>query len=162
MRNNPIFSFYDMIVIQADADVAGRKYSDYKITDAPNDDLPCEITCPPPNATTDALRTVMLGWLDEASTPPGAVLCTPSKSIETWVLVALFPDDDSAKKVNIECRWDCEVRLRKHGLIKGHQKLISKYQSNENGISAGWPHVRRKCSEAERFSQEVLVSVPAT
>src|SRR5208283_143646 len=56
VRNNPIFEFHDVLVIQVDADVARRKYSDYKITDAPNNDLPCEKNCPPPSATTNALR----------------------------------------------------------------------------------------------------------
>ncbi len=34
-RSNPVFEFHDVLVIQVDADVARRKYSDYKITDAP-------------------------------------------------------------------------------------------------------------------------------
>ncbi|MCG2661365.1 MAG: hypothetical protein L6437_14100 [Kiritimatiellae bacterium] len=160
-RKNPIFAFHDVLVIQVDADVARSKYSDYMITDAPNNDLPCEKDCPPPSATTDALRAVMLGWLDEVSVPAGAVLCTPSKSIETWVLVALFPADASAKKANIECRSDGEVRLRKYGLIKSGQKLINKYLANEAGIRDAWPDVRGKCSEAERFSHEFLALVPA-
>jgi hypothetical protein len=161
VRSNPIFELHDVLVIQVDADVARSKYSDYKITDAPNNDLPCQKDCPPPSATTDALRAVMLGWLSEDSMPPGAVLCTPSKSIETWVLVALFPNDESAKKSNIECRWDGEVRLRKYGLIRSGQKLVDEYEANEDGIRAAWPGVRGKCSEAERFSQEFLALVPA-
>jgi len=161
VRNNPVFSSHDLLVIQVDADVARKNYSNYEITDAPNDDLPCEEDCPPPSATTDALRSVMLGWLDENSVPPGVVLCTPSKSIETWVLVALFPNDQSARNPNVECRWDGEVRLRKYGLVKSGQKLIAKYHANEAGICAAWPVVRGKCSEAERFSQEFLALVPA-
>ena len=161
MRNNPVFQFHDVLVIQVDADVARRKYSDYMITDAPNDDLPCEKDCPPSSATTDALRAVMLGWLDEVSVPPGAVLCTPSKSIETWVLVALFPDDESARRANIECRWDGEVRLRKYGLIRSGQKLLDEYRANEDGIRTAWQDVRGKCSEANRFSEQFLALVPA-
>ena len=158
---NPIFALNDLVVIQVDADVAGMKYKNYGIKDTPNDDLPCEQDCPPSSATTDALRAVMLGWLGETSVPPGAVLCTPSKNIETWVLVALFPNDESAKKPNIECRWDGEVRLRKHGLIKSGQKLIDEYRGNEKSIQDAWPSVRQKCSEAERFSKDFLALVPA-
>jgi hypothetical protein len=160
VRNNPIFAFHDVLIIQVDADIGRSRYSDYQITDAPNNDLPCEAACPPPTATTDALRSVMLGWMDEAEVPNGAVLCTPSKSTETWVLVALFPDDPVAQKANIECRWDGEVRLRKYGLIKSGQKLIDEYRGNENGICDAWPEVRGKCSEAERFSQEFLALAP--
>ena len=161
VRNNPIFAFHDVLVIQVDADVARRNYSDYKITDAPNNDLPCEKGCPPPNATTDALRAVILGWLNENTVPPGSVLCTPSKNIETWVLVALFPNDEYAKKANIECRWDSQVRLRKHGLIKSGQKLIVSYQANMGRMKDAWPTVRAKCTEAERFSKEFLTLVAA-
>ena len=163
-RENPIFALNDLVIIQVDADVARKKYMDYGIKNAPEDELTrgtCEKACPPPSATTAALRAVMLGWLNETSTPPGAVLCTPSKNIETWVLVALFPEDESAKKPNVECRWDGEVRLRKHGLIKSHQKLIDKYQTNEKGIQNTWPNVRLNCSEAERFSADFLALVPA-
>lgn len=160
-RNNPLFTFHDALIIQVDADVARRKYSDYEITDTPYEDLPCEQACPPPNATTDPLRAVMLGWLDETTSPPGAVLCTPSKNIETWVLVALFPDDASAKKADVECRWDGEVRLRKYGLIKSGQKLIDEYAANEKGIQNAWHVVRQRCSEAERFSKDFLSLVPA-
>src|SRR5258706_1687757 len=120
-RENSIFALNDIVVIQVDADVARKKYEDYVIEDPPADELrqrKCEKACPPPSATTDALRSVMLGWLDETSVPPHAVLCTPSKNIETWVLAGLFPENDQAVKTNIECRWGLEVQLRKYGLIE--------------------------------------------
>jgi hypothetical protein len=160
-RENPVFELHDAVVIQVDADVARKKYKDCRIMDAPNDDLPCEEPCPEPEDTTRPLRDVILGWLNEVDALPNGVLCTPSKSIETWVLVALFPGDDSARKADIECRWDCEVRLRKYGLIKSKQKLIEKYRGNEAGIAAGWPYVREKCTEAERFTREFLALIPA-
>jgi hypothetical protein len=158
---NPVFDLHDVVVMQVDADVARKKYSDYRIIDPPRSDLPCEKPCPPPQATTEELRGVMLGWLGKTSVPVGMVLCTPSKSIETWVLVALFPNDPSALKADIECRWDAEVRLRTHGLIKSGQKLIPEYAAREAGISAAWTEVRSRCSEAERFSTEFLAAVPS-
>ena len=160
-RDHPIFALNDMVVIQVDADMARMKYKDYGIKDAPNDDLPCEQNCPPPSATTDALRAVMLGWLHETTVPPHAVLCTPSKNIEAWVLVGLFPENEQAKKANIECRWGLEVQLRKHGLMRGAKKLIDEYKANEKGLQEAWPSVREKCSEAERFSADFLALVPA-
>lgn len=160
LRNNPLFAVHDVLVVQVDADVARSKYSDYRILDAPHSDLPCESACPPPSATTDALRGVVLGWMDEASVPPRTVLCTPSKNIETWVLVALFPGDESARKANVECRWDGEVRLRKYGLIKSGQKLVGKYRAREDDIRNAWQQVRRACGEAERFSNDFLVLAP--
>lgn len=160
--SNPLFASDDsLVVIQVDADIARRRYADYEITDAPNNDLPCEQPCPPPSATTDALRAIMLGWLNETTVPPHTVLCTPSKNIETWVLVGLFPENEQAVKENIECRWGLDVQLRKYGLINGSQKLIDEYRANEEGIKNAWPQIRAKCTEAERFSQEFLALVPA-
>ena len=79
----------------------------------------------------------------------------------TWVLVALFPDDPTAVKPNIECRRDCEVRLKTHGLIKSGQKLIKEYRVNEDAMATAWGHVRERCGEAERFSKEFTALVPA-
>ena len=93
--------------------------------------------------------------------PPKTIVCIPSRSIETWVLVALFPDDPTAVRPNIECRRDCEVRLRIHGLIKSGQKLIKEYRANEGAMTAAWGHVRGRCGEAERFSTDFLALVPA-
>lgn len=160
-RNNPLFAMEDMIVvIQVDADIARRSYADYEITDAPNDDLPCEQACPPPSATTNALRNVLLGWLGESSVPPGAVLCIPSKSIETWLLVGLFPDNKEVVKGNVECRWGFEVQLRKYGLIRGKQKLVDQYEARAEDFRNAWSEIRGKCNEAERFSTEFLALLP--
>src|SRR5438876_12194878 len=46
VRNDPLFDTFDVLVIQLDADVAEKKYSDDQwITDAPGD-LPCVRPCP--------------------------------------------------------------------------------------------------------------------
>jgi len=156
-RNNPLFAMEDMlVVIQVDADIARRRYADDEIADAPNDDLPCEQACPPPSATTDAVRSVLLGWLGESSVPQGAVLCIPSKSIETWLLIGLFPDNKQVAKGNVECRWGLDIQLRKYGMIKGDQKLIDQYVANAQSFQDAWEEIRRKCSEADRFSAEFL------
>ena len=82
-RSNPVFEFHDVLVIQVDADVARRKYSDYKITDAPTTICLARRVVRLRARRQTLYVTVILGWLDEGSLPPGAVLCTPSKSIET-------------------------------------------------------------------------------
>ena len=161
---NPVFAMNDMIIIQVDADMARMKYQDYGIKDAPNDELlrgTCEKKCPPPSATTDSVRKVVLGWLGEVTVPPHAVLCTPSKNLETWVLIGLFPDNAQAIKPNPECRWGFEVQLRKYGLMKGKKKLIDAYEAMEKNLEVAWPEVRQKCSEAERFATDFLALVPA-
>lgn len=153
---NPLFQLHDVVVMQVDADVARASYSDYKIRNPPND-LPCQRPCPPAVATTEALRAVLLGWLNESAVPNGMVFCTPSKSIETWVFVALQQDTPTT---DIECRWDVSSRLRKYGLIKSSQKILEKYRANEDTIHASWPIVRKWCREAERFSIEFMATIP--
>lgn len=164
--SNPLFASDDsLVVIQVDADIARRSYADYEITNAPNDDMPCEQPCPPPSATTDALRAVMLGWLNETTVPPHTVLCTPSKSLETWVLVGLFPQNQFAASADLECRSNPDAQLQAqplaHRLIRGGQKLIDQYRANEVNLQNAWPDVRSRCTEAERFSQDFLALVPA-
>lgn len=96
-----LFDNIDLLIVQMDADVAEKTYEGGKIADAVND-LPCVKPCPPASNTTNALRAVLLRWFGESTTPPKTVLCTPSKNIEAWVVVALFPDAALLKK---EKRW---------------------------------------------------------
>ncbi len=164
-RDNALFKTYDLLVLHLDADVAGKRYTDDpRIQDPPND-LPCERPCPPPKATTDALRRVILGWLDVSHIPFHTVFCTPSKSTETWVLAALFPEDVAASAVELECRSDTDAVLQAkplgQRLIRSGHKQIKAYREKESELRNAWPIVRAKCIEAERFSRDFLAAVPA-
>ena len=107
---------------------------------------------------TATLREVMLGWLGTESEPPHVVLCTPSKNLETWVLVGLFPDEKP--KRGVECAWGLEQKLRKHGLMRGKQKLIDEYKKHTRALQDAWPDVTKQCGEAERFSADFTALVP--
>ena len=164
VRDHPLFGTYDVLVVQVDADVAEKRYTDDSRIQAPPNDLPCEQPCPPPTATTDALRNVVVRWLDEKVLPPHTVLCTPSKSIETWVLAALFPNDTSATTSELECRPNIDAQLQSkplgRRLIRGGQKQIKKYRESEGELRHAWVNVRAECSEADRFSREFLAALP--
>jgi len=113
LGNHPLFETFDVVIVQVDADVAGKTYrDDQRITHAPGD-LPCERPCPPASDSTGSLRTVMLGWMGEANVPPKIALCTPSKSLETWILAALFPENQFCTGPDIECRRDPETQLQR-------------------------------------------------
>src|SRR5208337_1977468 len=81
LRNNPLFFFHDLLVLQLDADVAKESYRRGNIQDPfpGRQTLPCKEPCPPPSATTDRLRQVALRWMGEVTVPPRTVFCTPSK-----------------------------------------------------------------------------------
>ena len=109
LSNDPLFLGQDLLLLHLDADVAGE--------DPPNSipelagTLPCEQLCPPSSATTDALRMIILSWIQENQTPPKTVLCTPSKSTEAWVMAAFFPEDTEMTKQGWECHPKPENRL---------------------------------------------------
>ena len=96
--------------------------------------------------------------------PPKTVLCTPSKALETWVLVALFPQNLVAADDEIECRNNPEAQLAaqplNQRLIRSEQKQIKKYRERAGDIKQAWTHVMQRCSEADRFSQEFLTVIP--
>lgn len=77
---------HDVIVIQIDADAAEGTYQKQKLYYEAAADLPCVKPCPPADATTNALRHVVLRWMNEPTLPPKCVFCTPSKNMEAWVM----------------------------------------------------------------------------
>src|SRR5205809_2672941 len=100
------------------------------------------------------------GWLGEQIAPPRVVLCTPSKSLETWVLVGLFPQDTVGRRADVECHATPEAQLQNKPagtrLIRSGQKQLRRYLESEDAMRVAWPRVRARCSEAERFSIDLL------
>lgn len=161
VRNNVLFGFNDVLVVQLDADVAGCSYADGHIEDPSPETptLPCEEPCPPPSDTTDRLRTAILHWLGEVSVPPGTVFCTPSKALETWLLVGLFPDDNVVQREDdIECREAPETILqgkpKKKRLVTSGRKDVDKYREVASEFAGSWDSVTSRCSEAARFEND--------
>ena len=153
-----LFSGYDILVMHLDADVAGKKYTDYEIEDSVGD-LPCDEKCPPPTATTNRLRSVLLRWLGEPETPAKTVLCTPSKSCETWVIAALFPNDPVMIRKGWECHPQPETRLGTKPKALRVAKTKAGYEVVQEKITAAWPRLRAELSEARRFSDDFVAAV---
>jgi hypothetical protein len=163
LSNNPVFLFHDLLIVHLDADVAGARYSAGHIGDPfPEPTLPCEESCPPPSATTDRLRAVALRWMGETVTPPHLVLCTPSKALETWVLVSLFPDDGVAKRNDVECYDTPSNTLQgkpmERRLVRSGKKDIKMYEEFAPEYARNWNTVTARCSEASRFESDFLLS----
>lgn len=161
LSEHPLFMEYDILILHLDADVAGRRYSDYRITDSAND-LPCEEPCPPPAATTDKLRQVLLRWCGETAVPPQTVLCTPSKSTEAWIVAALFPQDAEMQRKGWECHPNPESRLGVRPLAARIRKRKADYQAKQQDITAAWDRLRNELSEAGRFSTDFVNAVPVS
>ena len=152
LSGDPLFLGYDLLLLHLDADVAGE---DPAVSLAPElvGVLPCEQSCPPPSATTDALRKVILSWVGEAKTPPQTVLCTPSKSTEAWVMAAIFPKDKEVVKPGWECYPKPENRLGQQPKKKRFAKNQLDYETRKSELQAGWPSVVARLTEVRRFQE---------
>jgi hypothetical protein len=158
LRTDILFFAYDILILQLDADVAEKSYADGSIQEAVQD-LPCVEACPPPTATTNRLRNVLLRWVGEGETPPKTVLCSPSKSIEAWVVAALFPDD-AAVRGGIECFNNAEVRLSQQPIAQRIRKRQEDYQKQSEQLKNAWPRLAANLVEPARFQRDLLAVVP--
>jgi len=134
-----VFQNFDLLILHLDADVAGFDYQDDEIIPTTFDlQLPCEEDCPPPSATTNALRLVLLSWCGEKTVPAKTVLCTPSKSTEAWVVASLFPNDIAVGK-GIECYRDPESRLGQQKANNRIRKRKRDYEDRSKDFQLAWP-----------------------
>ncbi len=158
LRQDLVFETYDLLIVHLDADVAGCRYSDCGLPDDVGD-LPCDEPCPPPSTTVDRLRCVILRWVGETELPPHTVLCIPSKSTETWVVAALFPDDKEMQRKGWECHPNPATRLAAQPKSDRLKKTEMNYRGIQDRLAAEWPRVCSLLGEAERFSEAVRNSV---
>ncbi len=154
-----LFRQHDLLVVQLDADVAEMTYESGRIRHYERNDLPCVEPCPPPSATTDKLRLVMLNWMGHDAEFPRCVLCTPSKSVEAWVVTALFPSSPVAKRADWECRSNPASQLATQPMSSRIRKCVEDYGPRSGDLEKAWPRVREKHSEAKRFSERFLTEM---
>lgn len=159
VSSSTVFENHDVVVVHVDADVASLTYGGGNVLDPPRNDLPCDRPCPPASATINKLREVVLNWLGEKHCPDRLVLCMPSKSMDSWVVVALWPDNSVVARGNWECRNDPSAQLS--ALPKGRKlsKTRMDYERRANDIANGWPNVASTLTEAERFEAELWALV---
>ncbi len=160
LEDDPTMEFFDLIIIHIDADVAGKSYADYgqEIAQAAQQGgwglLPCSLPCPPPDATVDNMKTVLLSWLGIDKIGNKTVLCIPSKSSEAWLAAAVFPDNRDLSR-ELECAPNIGDRLAQLPKKLRFKKTIRNYQAHTSTVKAEWSRVRRLCSQAEIFSHSV-------
>ena len=115
-EEDPTLEHYNYFILHLDADVAHKSYSDISPTIEQEAQsfgwglLPCDLPCPPPDATVTNLRAVLMSWLGIESTGARTVLCFPSKSTETWLAVAAYPENANLLSGH-ECTLNMEGRL---------------------------------------------------
>lgn len=159
LRDDPLFFTYDLLVLHLDADVASENPGAHVPSHPLASELPCHAPCPPAKATTDRLRTLMLSWVGERETPPGTVLCTPSKSTEAWVMAMFFPGDRQMDRTGWECFGKPENRLPQQPLARRFSKREKDYRARLDQMRQRWPDVVDRLSEASRFQTELLTAL---
>lgn len=168
---NPALDHFDLIILHIDADVAEKKYADILPQNPqpafmpPNQDLPLDCKCPPAQPCVDALRTVVAGWLNlnwPTGWPAKWVFCTPSQSLEAWVIAARFDQADYQKLQPLECTdsktletW-LEQRPKKQRLRKKRRD----YQALASELTGQWTQAKTSCSQALRFETELSSVCP--
>ncbi len=150
LSGHVLFSRYDVLVVQIDADVARTTYQKGHIQDA-SGDLPCSEVCPPCSATTNKLRSVMLRWMGETETPHHVVLCTPAQALESWVLAALFPEDALVQSGGLECQRNPKGQLRNRPRAE-KISTPADYEAKAVEVAVEWKNVCSICTEAQRFN----------
>ncbi len=161
LENDPTLPGFDLFVLHVDADVTECNYSDVSpeiATIASSQGwpcLPCSTPCPPPNGSADAVRSRLLCWLTLTAPGPKTVLCVPSKAPEAWLIAAVF-DQGHRLLNNIECNLNLVEQLKGLPVANRIRKTKQEYLARSPIITKAWGTVRGLCTQAERFSVDVL------
>ena len=158
-EHDPTLGLYDLFILHLDADVAHFSYADIS-RDIEQESqqvgwgaLPCCKECPPPETTIINLKPVLLSWLGIGVVGDRTVICIPSKSSETWLAVAAYPNNQALLN-SLECVLNMETRLAQLPKGKRIKKCTREYRNYEATVKSKWDVVRRKCSRANTFHHE--------
>ena len=158
LQEDATLSFFDLVVIHLDADVAGKSYSDLGTEAAAQaagePPLPCERPCPPPADTVRELERLLSGWLGAESPDTGAVRCIPSKSTESWLVAAAFQDRPELLE-RLECRTDLEQRLAVLPANRKLRKSERQYRAVAGKVTQNWHQVTTQCTQAKAFDDAI-------
>lgn len=159
-EDDPTLPGFDLFVIHMDADVAEGAYGDVsaeiasvaKLCGWPA--LPQSVPCPPPTGSVNVARTCLLSWAGLPEPGPKTVLCVPSKAIDAWLAAAVLGDGHTLL-AGLECNLNLQAKLGALPMGERVRKTTREYRVREREITEAWPVVRQRCSQAERFSNEV-------
>ena len=164
LEDDPTLPGFDLFVVHVDADVADGSYGDISseiaavATERRWPVLPASVPCPPPTGSADVVRACLLSWAGLQALGPRTVFCVPSKAIDVWLVAAVY-DDGHALLTGLECNLNVEGQLA--ALPRGQRikKTRREYLTHEKSVTNAWSVVRQRCSQAERFSLDVVAAV---
>lgn len=159
-EDDPTLPGFDLFVVHADADVAAAAYTHVSNEVASLAAargwpvLPNRVPCPPASGSADAVRGCLLSWTGIVAPGPKTILCVPSKAIDAWLVAAVF-DNGHALLTGLECNLNVERQL---GILPKAQRIKKtrrEYLAHERTVTTEWRVVRQRCTQAERFSNDV-------
>jgi len=165
IESDPTLSLYDFVVIHLDADVAEKSYANYgegieqESTARQWTSLPCPMPCPPVDDAVFNVKNLLLSWLGIPEVGAKTVLCIPSKTSESWLAAAVFPENGDLL-AELECDFDMAGKLSRLPLAQRIKKSKPAYMRHANRITNQWAAVRVMCSQADVFHRQVLCRVP--
>jgi hypothetical protein len=165
LEDDPTLPGFDLFVLHVDADVTEYSYSDVspEIASIASEHgwpaLPCSSPCPPPEGSVDEMRSRLLIWSGLNTAGPRTVFCVPSKAPEAWLVAARFGQGHTLLN-NLECNLNLEAQLKALPSAERVRKTTREYRARSQGVTEAWATVRQRCSQAERFSSEVLAAAP--
>lgn len=158
LTQDPTLSWFDLLVIHLDVDVAAKSYADCGPWVAENAPaygwgaLPCGQACPPVGDTCAALEHVLLSWLGNATADDKTIRCIPAQSTGTWLACAVLDASDPLLR-GAECNPALENQLASLPKARRIKKTVADYRRFAPAVTAQWEKVKTICSQAERFEQ---------
>jgi hypothetical protein len=152
----------DLLVIHVDADIASEQelQQDEAFPIMPQ-------PCPPVSETVAQLEALILHWLRLEASPSSLIFAIPAQDTETWTFAALFPDDELCSQNDYECLYKGKDHPGYRLTLKAYGKLLRRsagtikkprrqYERLCPQIVAAWDDVCALCSQAKKFTVEVL------
>lgn len=164
IEDDPTLPGFDLFVIHVDADITECRYSEVSdeiaqiATQRDWPVLPNSFPCPPSAGSSDAVRACVLSWAGLQNSGPKTVLCVPSKSTDTWLAAAVLRNGHALLS-GLECNLNLGAKLGALPKAERLRKTSREYRAREKKITDAWAIVRTRCSQADRFSNEVAAVV---
>lgn len=157
----------DLLIIHLDADIVLENDLQAGMGD-PIEGIP--LPCPPASQNAQAIRPVVIRWLNLDTLPNRVILAIPSQDTENWTFAALHPTDGLCQNVDYECIQEGRTRNNhpayrltleeygKHLKRDGSRikKPVNLYRPIADQVGINWETVCRICTQASAFHQAVV------
>lgn len=157
----------DLLVLQIDADVMYMKYTDCPSVAVEPSDYPIPISAPCPKVACsipchviEEVPKLLNSWFRSASMPECVVLCTPSKSLDAWVVATMPMADFKSDRIDpnlitilnskLECTPNPEQCFDYSDKIG---KSLKSYRNYKKTIQANLDMMYTRCVMANTFKE---------